>query len=89
MTGPAAAGSAATRGRPGSSLQTVDVPQPAGCKDEEGSVPAGAAAEAFYAGPWLDGIRERYGTDPQIKFFETACITGNAAGTVMLPGGAK
>ena len=25
-----------------------------------------AAAEAFYHGPWLDGIRERYGMDPQI-----------------------
>ena len=24
-----------------------------------------AAAEAFYTGPWLDGIRERYGMDPQ------------------------
>jgi hypothetical protein len=24
-----------------------------------------AAAEAFYTGPWLDGIRERYGLDPQ------------------------
>ena len=30
-----------------------------------------AAAEAFYTGPWLDGIRERYGMDPQIKLFET------------------
>ena len=44
-----------------------------------------AAAEAFYAGPWRDGIRERYGMDPQIKFFETACITDNAAGAVLLP----
>ena len=46
-----------------------------------------AAADAFYRGPWLDGIRERYGMDPQIKFFETPCITDNAAGAV-LPGGA-
>jgi hypothetical protein len=45
-----------------------------------------AAAEAFYSGPWLDGIRERYGMDPRITFFETACITDNAAGTVLLPG---
>jgi hypothetical protein len=43
---------------------------------------------AFYAGPWLDGIRERYGMEPQIRFFETACITDNAAGAVVLPGGA-
>jgi hypothetical protein len=26
-------------------------------------------AEAFYSGPWLAGIRERYGMDPQIKYF--------------------
>ena len=44
-----------------------------------------AAAEKFYAGPWLDGIRNRYGMDPQIKFFQTACITDNAAGAVLLP----
>jgi len=28
-----------------------------------------ADAEAFYSGPWLAGIRERYGMDPQIKYF--------------------
>ena len=44
-----------------------------------------AAAEAFYTGPWLDGIRQRYGMDPDIKFFETACITDNAMGVVLLP----
>jgi Putative mono-oxygenase ydhR len=44
-----------------------------------------AAAEAFYSGPWLAGIRERYGMDPQIKFFETACLTDNATGMVLLP----
>jgi len=44
-----------------------------------------AAAEAFYAGPWLDGIRERYAMDPQIKFFEMACITDNTTGAVLLP----
>src|SRR5215471_4480042 len=44
-----------------------------------------AAAEAFYTGPWLDGIRERYGMDPQIRFFETACITDNAIEAVLLP----
>jgi hypothetical protein len=87
MIRPPAVGSAATPGRSASSLQAVGVPQPARCKDEEGSVPA--VAEAFYTGPWLDGIRERYGMDPQIKFFETACITDNAAGTSVFPGGAK
>ena len=44
-----------------------------------------AAAEAFYTGPWLDGVRERYGMDPQIKFFQTACITDNATGAVLVP----
>jgi len=44
-----------------------------------------AAAEAFYAGSWLDGIRERYGMDPHIRFFETACITDNAIEAVLLP----
>src|ERR1700756_1096301 len=48
-----------------------------------------AAAEAFYTGPWLDGIRDRYGMDPQIKFFETACIADNAIGTVLLPDAAE
>jgi hypothetical protein len=44
-----------------------------------------AAPEAFCAGPWLDGIRERYGMDLQIRFFETACITDNASEAVLLP----
>ena len=48
-----------------------------------------AAAEAFYTGPWLDGIRQRYGMDPDIKFFETACITDSAAGAVLLPDAAR
>ena len=37
-----------------------------------------ADAEAFYTGPWLQGIRERYGMDPQIKYFHTACVTDNS-----------
>src|SRR3979409_216378 len=37
-----------------------------------------ADAEAFYTGPWLQGIRERYGMDPQIKYFHPACVTDNA-----------
>ena len=48
-----------------------------------------AQAEAFYSGPWLEGIRERYGMDPQIKYFETACITDNALATVLLPEAAE
>ena len=48
-----------------------------------------ADAEAFYSGPWLRGIRERYGMDPQIKYFETACITDNSAEAVLLPEAAE
>lgn len=44
-----------------------------------------AEAEAFYSGPWLDGIRERYGMDPEIRYFDTACITDNALAAVLLP----
>src|SRR5215469_10764209 len=44
-----------------------------------------ADAEAFYSGPWLEGIRARYGMDPLIKYFETACITDNEAQAVLLP----
>ena len=31
-------------------------------------------AERFYAGPWLDGIRSRYGVEPKITYFETLVI---------------
>jgi hypothetical protein len=44
-----------------------------------------AAAEAFYTGPWLDGIRERYGMEPQIKFLQTACVTDNVTGNILIP----
>ena len=48
-----------------------------------------ADAEAFYSGAWLDGIRERYGMDPQIKYFHTACVTDNSAEAVLLPEAAE
>src|SRR5256714_12814151 len=38
-----------------------------------------ADAEAFYTGPWLGGIRARYGMDPPTKLFHTACTTDNSA----------
>jgi hypothetical protein len=44
-----------------------------------------ADAEAFYSGPWLAGIRERYGMDPRIEYFQTAGVTDNLARTVLLP----
>jgi len=48
-----------------------------------------ADAEAFYSGPWLAGIRERYGMDPRIKYFHTACVTDNAAEAVLIPEAAE
>jgi hypothetical protein len=48
-----------------------------------------ADAEAFYSGPWVGGIRERYGMDPQIKYFHTACVTDNSAEAVLLPEAAE
>ena len=33
-----------------------------------------SAAEAFYSGPWLEGIVRRYGAPPRITFFETFAI---------------
>jgi hypothetical protein len=32
------------------------------------------AARAFYQGPWLAGILERYGVYPNIEYFETFAI---------------
>jgi len=48
-----------------------------------------AAAEKYYAGPWLDGIQERDGMDPQGRWFETACVTDNAIEAVLLPAAAE
>ena len=39
-------------------------------------------ARAFYGGPWLDGIVERYGMKPQVEFYEVFALTDNARGTV-------
>ena len=33
-----------------------------------------AAAAAFYSGPWLEGIIQRYGAPPRITFFDTFAI---------------
>ena len=41
-------------------------------------------AKAFYSGPWLDGIVQRYGMQPQIDFYEAFAVTDNARGTVDL-----
>ena len=38
------------------------------------------AAERFYSGEWLAGIRARYGTEPKIAYFETLALTDKASG---------
>src|SRR6516165_744883 len=41
-------------------------------------------AKAFYSGPWLEGIVERYGMKPQIEFYEVFALTDNTRGKVEL-----
>jgi hypothetical protein len=48
-----------------------------------------ADGEAFYPGPWLEGIRERYGMDPEIRYFHTAEMTDNSVAAVLLPDAAE
>ena len=42
------------------------------------------AAEAVYAegGPWREAIRNLYGVDPEITYFETPVIVDNATGKI-------
>ena len=42
-------------------------------------------AKAFYQGPWLDGILERYEMYPEIEYFQTFAITDNPGGVVTVP----
>jgi len=41
-------------------------------------------AKAFYSGPWLDGIVERYGMNPQIELYEVFAVTDSSRGKVEL-----
>ena len=41
-------------------------------------------AKAFYSGPWLAGIVERYGMPPHIEYYEVFALTDNARGKVEL-----
>jgi hypothetical protein len=41
-------------------------------------------AKAFYSGPWLDGIVERYSMNPQIEFYEVFAVTDNLRGKIEL-----
>ncbi len=43
------------------------------------------AAEAFYAGPWGDGIAARYGAPARITYFDTFAIADVTLGEVQLP----
>lgn len=38
------------------------------------------AAERFYSGEWLAGIRDRYGNEPKITYFETVALADKATG---------
>ena len=38
------------------------------------------AAERFYTGPWLAGIRERYGNDPKISYYEQVALADAKSG---------
>jgi hypothetical protein len=44
------------------------------------------AAERFYSGEWLAGIRARYGTEPKISYFEIVALTDKASGRARLIG---
>lgn len=39
-------------------------------------------AKAFYSGPWLQGIIDRYGMKPEIDYFTVFAVTDNTKGTV-------
>lgn len=41
-------------------------------------------AKAFYQGPWLDGIVERYGCYPEIEYFVTFAVCDARTGKVDL-----
>jgi hypothetical protein len=38
------------------------------------------AAERFYCGEWLTGIRARYGADPKITYFEAVALADKVSG---------
>jgi Putative mono-oxygenase ydhR len=38
------------------------------------------AAEKFYNGPWMEGIRQRYGNEPRITYFETVALADKLTG---------
>ncbi|HEX3399970.1 MAG TPA: YdhR family protein [Acetobacteraceae bacterium] len=60
--------------------------------DVNGSVAGGSyiwkdldSAKAFYNGPWLEGIRRRYGCEPRVSYFETFAIADQKTGFAGAP----
>lgn len=43
-----------------------------------------AAAEAVFNGEWRALIAERYGAEPDVRYFETPVIVDNASGSIDL-----
>ncbi len=41
-------------------------------------------AKSFYSGPWLKGIVERYGKEPEIEYFTVFAMTDNITGDVTM-----
>lgn len=55
--------------------------------DRDGKVAGGSymwdsqeAAERFYSGPWVEGIKARYGNAPRVTYFETVAIADTETG---------
>jgi len=46
-----------------------------------------ADAKSFYDGPWLEGIKARYGCEPRVTYFETFAIADEATGYAGAPPG--
>jgi len=40
------------------------------------------AAETFYAGQWLENIREKFRVEPEIVYFDTPLIVDNERGCI-------
>lgn len=44
------------------------------------------AADALYDGAWRTMIRERYGAEPSVRYFDTPVIVDNVIGEVQIDG---
>lgn len=43
-----------------------------------------ASAEAFYAGPWREGIIKMFGAPPEFTWFESPVVVDNEAGEIRI-----